>query len=192
MVGAAYVHRILTERTLETATRFSRSEPVNLVIYFDGEDECLMKDWLGSGLLYKMQTGMDLGRRMDSAFSDQFSGGSTAVVLIGVDCPELTVPLLTDAFTALTRVDVVLGPAADGGYYLIGLCRRIPALFQEISWGTDRVFSQTMKIIDELGLRCFELQTLHDVDRPDDMLRYPDLFPEHGGKIEDGSLFQIP
>jgi len=191
-MGAANIHRKLTEKTLGTAVRFSQTKPVDLVIYYTGGSETLMKDWLGSGLSYKIQTGLDLGMRMDTAFSDQFAGGATAVVLIGVDCPDLSVRLLTDAFRALRLADVVLGPAADGGYYLIGLRRRIQALFRDIRWGTDGVFTQTMEIIDDLDLRYSHLEILHDVDRPDDVLRFPDLFSEYGGEIEDGFLFQIP
>jgi len=177
-MGAANIHRKLTEKTLGTAVRFSHTKPVDLVIYYTGGSETLMKDWLGSGLSYKIQTGMDLGMRMDTAFSDQFAGGSTAVVLIGVDCPDISVSILTDAFEALAEADVVMGPAVDGGYYLVGLRQRIPALFLDIDWGTDTVLSRTTQKIDEMGLRRVELETLHDVDRPDDVLRYPELFPK--------------
>ena len=172
---SARIHRILTERTCRLASRFARKEPVDLSVCFTGGDEILMRNWLGTGFSYVEQSGDDLGARMEGAFHDRFARGFRSVVIIGTDCPDLSVLILKEAFDALGRADVVLGPAADGGYYLIGLRDGIPDLFHEIDWGTVIVLSQTKRKILRLGLRCIELEMLHDIDRPEDIARYPDL-----------------
>ncbi len=91
-----------------------------------------MEGWLGPGIDYRMQGDGDLGDRMSQAFQSSFDKGTDAVVIIGTDCPELTAPLLEKAFQELHLHDLVLA-AVDGGYYLIGLRRPVPQLFQAIA-----------------------------------------------------------
>ena len=96
------------------------------------------------------------------------------MVIIGSDIPDITTNIMQKAFEALNQNDLVLGPAADGGYYLIGVHRKTfrhwnPQLFSDISWGTDRVLPQTLGIAQKLGLNYSLLDTLRDVDRPEDL-----------------------
>jgi hypothetical protein len=91
-------------------------------------------------------------------------------VIIGTDCPDLTIEILTQAFEALKQHDLVLGPAADGGYYLIGLRRLLPELFVEVSWGTSQVRQQTVEIAQSLDLAIAFLPLLNDIDRPEDLV----------------------
>jgi hypothetical protein len=106
---------------------------------------------------------------MASAFQGSFETGMNSVVLIGTDCPDLNASLLAQAFQALKQHDLVLGPAEDGGYYLIGLRRLIPELFTGISWSTAEVLQQTQSIAQRLGLAVAYLPLLSDVDRPEDL-----------------------
>jgi hypothetical protein len=92
------------------------------------------------------------------------------VVLIGTDCPDLNNQLISQAFDSLKSHDLVLGPARDGGYYLIGLRRLIPELFAEITWSTAEVLSQTQSIAQNLELTIAYLPLLSDIDRPEDLL----------------------
>ena len=92
-----------------------------------------------------------------------------AVVLIGTDCPDLNAQLIAEAFQALGEHDLVLGPAIDGGYYLIGLRRLIPELFTGIPWSTSAVLRQTLRIAQKLELAVAQLPLLSDVDRPEDL-----------------------
>ncbi|MBI4623361.1 MAG: TIGR04283 family arsenosugar biosynthesis glycosyltransferase, partial [Verrucomicrobia bacterium] len=92
-----------------------------------------------------------------------------AVVVIGGDCPQLTAEHLAAAFTALARTDAVLGPAADGGYYLIGLRRPLPALFHGIRWGGSEVLAQTLAAAGALPVDVTQLATLRDLDVPEDL-----------------------
>jgi rSAM/selenodomain-associated transferase 1 len=106
---------------------------------------------------------------MASAFQASFAAGMTAGVLIGSDCPELNAPLMAEAFQLLRQHDLVLGPALDGGYYLIGVRRLIPELFTGIPWSTAEVLQQTLSIAQQLGLTVAKLPLLSDVDRPEDL-----------------------
>jgi rSAM/selenodomain-associated transferase 1 len=92
-----------------------------------------------------------------------------SVVLIGIDCPDLNAKLMSEAFQALNHHDLVLGPARDGGYYLIGLNKLIPELFRDINWSTEVVLQQTKNIAHKLDLAVAYLPTLSDIDRPEDL-----------------------
>ncbi|WP_460677580.1 TIGR04282 family arsenosugar biosynthesis glycosyltransferase [Hymenobacter coalescens] len=106
----------------------------------------------------------DLGQRMAHAFEDAFAGGAQRVVIIGTDCPGLSTALLERAFQELHTHDVVLGPAHDGGYYLLGLRAPQPALFAGIAWSTEAVLRDTLAIAARQHLAVAQLPTLRDVD----------------------------
>ena len=115
------------------------------------------------------QRGRDVGERMERAFRKAFRDGFDRVVLVGTDCPGLTAAILTRAFRLLDRHPVVLGPAADGGYYLVGLQMPVPAVFRNMPWGTSRVLSRTTRILRSLGIAVASLPQLADIDRPEDL-----------------------
>jgi rSAM/selenodomain-associated transferase 1 len=106
----------------------------------------------------------DLGARMTSAFTSLLGGPGGRAVLIGSDSPDLPLPFVKRAFQRLKHRDVVIGPAMDGGYYLIGLRAPAPELFQGIEWGSNRVLSQTMDIIQREKLTVSLLPLWYDVD----------------------------
>ena len=117
----------------------------------------------------RRQRGADLGERMRRAADDVLARHG-AVVIIGSDCPQLDRDYLCAALTALAQgEDAVLGPAHDGGYVLIGLRRRAPAVFAGVEWGSSRVLEQTLARLRGEGLRHRLLDTLADVDRPEDL-----------------------
>jgi len=126
-------------------------------------------------LRLRLQRGIDLGERMAAAFDDALSEASTAL-LIGSDSPDLGQEDLRAAMTALEGgCDVVLGPAADGGYLLIGLRCPVPELFRNMPWGTAEVLALTRERLGRSGRRWNELPVRHDLDRPEDLSRFPDL-----------------
>ena len=167
--GAADLQREMTEHTLKTATRLALSRKIAIEIHFAGGDTKLMSQWLGEELYYVLQAAGDLGDKMRSAFEGAFDSGSQRIVIIGIDCPDLNSTILNQAFDALQQQDLVLGPAEDGGYYLIGLSHRVTQLFQNIDWGTDQVFEQTVKLAQQQQLDVHYLPFLADVDRPEDL-----------------------
>lgn len=122
------------------------------------------------GLPWRVQPTADsLGARMAYAFADAFAGGAARVVIVGTDCPGLDAELLHQAFDYLKTHDLVLGPAADGGYYLLGLNKLQPDLFTNKDWSTATVLPDTLADAARLGLRVAQLPTLHDVDSAQDL-----------------------
>lgn len=119
-----------------------------------------------------VQVGQDLGERMKNAFAENFESGMEKVVLIGTDCPSLEGIHLAQAFEALDQSDLVLGPARDGGYYLIGMNRRSDFLFEGIPWSTELVLSQTLALAAAQGLQTSLLPVLEDIDTLEDWERY--------------------
>jgi hypothetical protein len=167
--GAAALHRRLVLRTLRTANRACRLTPTDLEVRFDGGGEPAMSHWLGDSARFLPQGVGDLGERMAHAFEESFRAGSTATVIIGSDCPDLSPGVITKAFAHLSETPVVLGPAQDGGYYLIGLNRPMPELFRGIPWGTDRVLADSLAVLKRRGSKPALLNPLADIDRPEDL-----------------------
>ena len=172
--GAAKLHRKMTEHTLSRMMGLTASNDLTIKIRYDGGNEEVMKQWLGSEFEYASQGDGDLGYRMQRAFADAFTSGAAAAVIIGTDIPELTAVDITKAFTALKQQKMVLGPAKDGGYYLIGLQKNafspaVAELFTGITWGERDVLKNTKKIATDLGLSYSLLKEMDDVDRPEDI-----------------------
>ncbi len=136
------------------------------------------------GLELRHQPAGDVGERMGTALAETLTHSKRAV-LIGSDCPEYTPAYLASAFVALDGADVVLGPATDGGYVLIGLRRRAPKLFAGIPWGSDSVLASTRAALRGLGWTWAELATLRDLDRPEDLKDFPHLFDGDGAHHPD-------
>ncbi|WP_044170505.1 TIGR04283 family arsenosugar biosynthesis glycosyltransferase [Kamptonema formosum] len=167
--GAAELHRHLAEHTLTQARELQASRSVSVEVWFAGGGEALMRDWLGDETVCRHQREGDLGARMSGAFEEAFSNGAERAAIIGTDCPDLDARVLGTAFEQLLTSDLVLGPAADGGYYLIGLRRFVPELLTGITWGTGLVLQQTAAKADRLNLTTSKLQQLADIDRPEDL-----------------------
>lgn len=111
----------------------------------------------------------DLGGRMQDAFEQLFTKGYERVVIIGSDCYELTQAVIEDAFNLMQTSDVVIGPAKDGGYYLLGLTKMIPQLFTNVAWSTDEVFKTTTLVLDDLHVNYATTPVLSDIDTIDDL-----------------------
>jgi uncharacterized protein len=167
--GAAQLQRRMTQGTIATA----QQTPHPIQIQFCGGTIEELRSWLGNEFTYEAQSTGDLGDRMAHAFDQGFAAGHDRVVIIGTDCPGIDRTILDQAFTALTSHDLVLGPAADGGYYLIGLRRAIPELFQSIAWSTATVRTKTLEIAMALNLTYDLLPELSDIDRPEDLIHLP-------------------
>ena len=170
--GAADMQRELTEQALSLVRQLQHLRPVAAVVYFAGGSLQLMQDWLGTEINFLEQGEGDLGQRLADACSTAFKQGYRRVVIIGSDCPDLNATLMNQAFTALRSKDIVLGPAADGGYYLIGMNREETSLFTDIPWGSGGVLAATVKTVEKLGLSMEILETLSDVDRPEDLKHF--------------------
>lgn len=129
--------------------------------------------WPRTEFQKELQQGPSLGDRMEQAFATAFSRGYKRVVLIGSDLPDLRTADLEQAFKALEEKEVALGPASDGGYYLIGLTGPIPGLFEDKPWGTAQVLEHTLS--DLSGFQVSLLEEKNDVDRYEDIQGRPEL-----------------
>ena len=135
----------------------------------DAHDQ--MAGWLGQEYDYLPQNGDNLGDRMEDAFDSVFAGGVQEALLIGSDIPGLTTDVIDEAFAALLKNDAVIGPADDGGYYLIGFRKKsfAPGIFHDIAWSTGTVFRETMAKLREESLKVHVLPELTDIDTVEDL-----------------------
>ena len=144
--------------------------PVNRLLFYsrfinEGDE------WPNSYFQKHLQEGADLGERISNAFHlalDQFQ----KVVIIGSDCASLTSAIVEQAFTKLDEYPFVIGPAQDGGYYLLGMKHHSPTLFQDIAWSTEEVLPATLGKIKELNQTYFLLPELSDIDHAEDWEKY--------------------
>ncbi len=167
--GAANLHRRMAEYAIAQAKQLSFLHQISVEVHFTGGNLNLMRSWLGDDFIYKFQIPGNIGSKMSSAFETAFNYQINYAVIIGSDCPNLNYQLILQAFDLLLQNDLVIGPATDGGYYLIGLSRFIPELFKGINWSTAEVFQQTIEIADRLNLSVAYLPKLSDIDRPEDL-----------------------
>ena len=167
--GAAELHRAMTAHTLTWARQLATGRHVKLEVRFEGGSKRSMRQIFGHDLTYSRQCSGHLGQRMAATFDEAFDTGMEQMVLVGTDCPDLTAHAAGAAFDALCRHDLVLGPARDGGYYLIGLRRPAGRLFADMPWGTDQVLTRTLDAANQEGLSVALLEPLDDVDRPENL-----------------------
>ncbi|WOB45194.1 DUF2064 domain-containing protein [Thermoleptolyngbya oregonensis NK1-22] len=173
--GAAQLQRQMTAQVLRqirpllSPTAENSTRPISAEIWFAGGELSQMADWLGTSWALHPQPSGDLGDRLLSAVEGAIAAGAERVVVIGADCPSVDAAILQQAFTALQSHDLVLGPATDGGYYLIGLRQPLADLFSGIDWGTERVFTQTRAIAQALHLSVATLDPLTDIDTAADL-----------------------
>ena len=169
--NAARLHRRMTENAAGVARAVRGSGDIGITVCCTGARVRDFRAWLGEDLQYEVQSSGDLGARMRRAFESAFSRGAAGALAVGADVPDLSPGILRQAVDGMRGHDVVFGPAADGGYYLIGMRRRLPELFRDMDWGTGSVYRRTCDAVRRLGLTFLELPTLHDVDRPGDLAR---------------------
>lgn len=167
--GAARLHRHLVEQTVAKAQRLLRHRDISLEVRFEGCTREAMRQWLGRDCLLQEQPDGDLGQRMGQTFQEAFDAGYERVVMVGTDIPGLSGSLLETALDSLQHYDLVLGPALDGGYYLMGLRKPCGELFHGMPWGTEAVLERTVLAAQRLGLSVKLVTPLQDIDRPEDL-----------------------
>jgi uncharacterized protein len=165
--AAARVYRELAERVLaQTAPREREYE--RTVFFTPEEARAEVSRWIPAETLVA-QEGADLGQRMHAAFAGAFARGATRAALIGTDVPRLARAHVLEAMAALDHSPVVLGPALDGGYYLVALREPRAELFRGVDWGTSSVRATTLGRAASLGLAVHLLAPLRDVDTAADL-----------------------
>jgi len=161
---AAKIYDSMARGLLNILTPLTR-DGVSLVITYDPfASESQVRSWLPGPYQYLAQKGEDLGERLQVSFESQFQQGLEKVIAIGSDILDLKTDIVREAISLLDHHDVVLGPAKDGGYYLIGMRKSAPELFQGIPWSTEEVLNATVERIKRQGLSYKMLKELEDLD----------------------------
>jgi rSAM/selenodomain-associated transferase 2/rSAM/selenodomain-associated transferase 1 len=166
---AASLQYAMTAHILSAASRLISSRGVDCEVRYEGCDATSIRDTFGSQFSYSPQGYGDLGQRMLRCFQENLHKGIRSVVIAGADVPGIDEHILSKAFESLRHHDMIIGPAEDGGYYLIGLKTHVPGLFQDIPWGSADVLRNTLQAAEGLGLSVCTLPVLSDVDRPEDI-----------------------
>lgn len=149
-------------------------QDVNAAIFVFYQGPIDSHDYPKQDYFFHPQKGKDLGDKMSQAFQEVFEKGFDQVLIIGTDCYELKSKHLQEAFTAIKKNDVVIGPARDGGYYLLGMREFSPNLFRGIAWSSESVLRATLKNAADAGLSSQLLEMLNDVDRYEDLGKLKD------------------
>jgi rSAM/selenodomain-associated transferase 1 len=167
---AAGLYRALAEAAVRATDPLGAPGCERLYFFAPADAGPEMEAWLGPRE-WIAQAGGDLGKRMAAAFGEAFRRGARRAAIVGTDVPGLTERHARDAFAALDAYDAAVGPARDGGYYLLALDRPRPALFEGVPWSTAAVLSATLARARSLGLAVRLLEELGDVDTVEDLRR---------------------
>ena len=172
--GAAELQRAMTMFIVSSAKQAAKNNGLSIEVHHEGGSTEQMSSWLGSDLTYVRQSDGDIGERMAGAVGSAHTGKCKKILVAGSDCPELSADDIMSALEYLDHSDIVIAPATDGGYCLIGMNsnvidRTIPALFYGIRWSTEHVLTETVAAAERAGLRCGFIRTLTDIDKPGDL-----------------------
>lgn len=162
------IYKMLLQKTKEVTQHLNCDK----VVYYS-EDVIKNDIWDADIYTKRTQLGIDLGDRMQNAFAEAFEEHYKKVVIIGSDLYDLEPKYIDEAFKKLSTNDVVLGPALDGGYYLLGLSKMISSIFENKKWGTASVLKDTLDNLKEVNVHL--LQSLNDIDVIDDIENHPDF-----------------
>ena len=165
-IKALDVYKILLSNTLNIVD--SLPGRIHPVVYLSESSE---EELITSNFKYeiKVQKGRNIGERMANAFENEFSSGVTRVCLIGTDIYDLNKQIILSSFEDLSKKKVVIGPAMDGGYYLIGMNQYYPDVFRGIAWGQPTVLHKTITYFESIGIDYHLLPILNDVDEFEDI-----------------------
>ena len=175
--GAAELHRELAAHCVARMRPLQSTGEARVEVHVDGGSTASVRAWLGRWPRVVPQADGDLGDRLRAALSSALTSGAASGVVLGSNCPGVRATHVRAALRQLTTHDVVIGPAEDGGYWLLGIradaaSRALAALFDGISWGGDSVFRQTVERAHAASLTVATLDELADVDRPEDVDRW--------------------
>jgi rSAM/selenodomain-associated transferase 1 len=159
-VASAFLHDVVDRLAAVDASR--------VLVFAPRTAEASFADLARGRYTLHPQADGDLGRRLAVFFADQFRTGAASVVVLGSDSPTVPAAFVEQAFRELQRADVVLGPATDGGYYLIGCARGLPPVFEGIAWGRSCVLRETIRRLTDSACRLALLPPWYDVDTLDD------------------------
>ncbi|HMP99749.1 MAG TPA: TIGR04282 family arsenosugar biosynthesis glycosyltransferase [Cyclobacteriaceae bacterium] len=161
---ALAVYYLLSKHTRDITEALLFDKVIFYTDYIDKEDS-----WSNVSFIKEVQPYGDLGKKMEQAFIWSFERKYEKVCIIGTDCFELNAAIINEAFDQLSKNDCVIGPAKDGGYYLLGMKKMYSELFKNKRWSTDEVYNQTIADFEKLKLSYYKLPLLSDIDTEEDL-----------------------
>lgn len=164
---ALRIYKELLKHTRQIATMLEVNRYLFYGFFIDDND-----DWSNDDFQKFLQIEGNLGDKMKDGFETAFNDGNEKVIIIGSDCASLTPDLVFDAFQLLDEHDFVIGPADDGGYYLLGMRNFEPTVFDHVAWSTEEVLNQTIQNIKALNKNYALLTVLSDIDYEEDWKKY--------------------
>lgn len=160
-----------------TANQAAALKDVSVYVYYSNQT-VETDEWSQPNFVKRVQRGDDLGARMEHAIAEVFNDGQEKVIIIGTDCPGVTTTYLQEAFAMLNDANIVLGPALDGGYTLLGMKTQPAPLFTGVDWSTEKVASQTIALAEQSNLTVKQLAPLSDIDYVEDWYSYGWTLPD--------------
>ena len=179
-IGARAASRLYRACLTALLRRFAASAEQLRLIYAPADRHVEFANLAGAAWQLRAQGEGDLGQRMARHLAAALQAGAKRVVLIGSDSPDLPSEYIAQAFDALKRSPVVLGPTADGGYYLVGVSGTVPPIFSGIAWSSPAVWSQTLRGLEQAGCPYTVLPEWYDVDEAADLVRLRDELAAQG------------
>ncbi len=162
-------------RLLKHTKKFVANSDSDKAVFYS-ENITENDDWLAMGCQQVLQHKGDLGDRMKAAFDYAFAKEYQQVIIVGSDCPEVNTDTISEAFDSLNNNDVVIGPAEDGGYYLLGMNKLHSCFFENKSWSQEELFTETIQDVVKHKLKTQILKTCNDIDTIDDYESLKHLF----------------
>ena len=153
---------------LEHTHQITKNLSCDSFLFYDRESPNKM-NWETEKYKHKLQVQSDLGGRMKNAFQEIFDEGYGNIIIIGSDCYDLSEDIINQAFNLLKENEVVIGPALDGGYYLLGLTKMVNSLFEDVKWSTSEVLHATVKVLENQQLKYATTDPLSDIDVYEDL-----------------------
>lgn len=184
---AVRLYKKLAENILASISNLKNS--YKYIFYSEKEEKELVRSWIRKNYFYAAQEGDDLGERMKNAFRLVFSQGANKAIIIGTDIPDLTKETIQDAIDKLDENEIVIGPSPDGGYYLLGMKKYMPFLFDNIIYSTNSVLKDTIGKIKENKLSYHILQTLEDIDTEEELKEWLKIGKNKSLRLETSKIY---
>jgi len=181
---AVRFYKAMAEHIFQVCHKLPKDK-YDIYLFYDSSDRSeSVKRWVPSDFSVHLQEGSDLGEKMKAAFNRIFEKGYKKVTIIGTDCPELNTKILLKSFEEISDNNIIIGPSADGGYYLMGMNEFHPFLFEDIEWSSTKVLTDTINKVKENDLHLTMLPGMIDIDTEKDLRQWL-LITKQNNKLTD-------
>ena len=171
---AVGIYKVIARHIFNEVDKLNNEIDV-FIFYTPIESVNKITKWVDKDFFFRVQSGNSLGERMSNAFNEVFEKDYCQVMIIGSDVPDISSKIILESFINLNGSDIVISPSDDGGYSLLGMKKPYNFLFKDIEWSTNNVLKQTVKKINEKGLKLTTICSLNDIDTYDELLEWMEV-----------------